>query len=399
MDLTCLRESYRLDEIEWAMLPGERPREAGCNARLAAHGKSPVARIAKIRIGDLTGFGISRISKEQAQRLVGTPVKDMFYENGAVKEAFRALDFPLLDWLGKLADRSVYDMFNQHGGPSSVKSSIKVPCYDTTLYFDELHLTDNVAAIEWMSREAQDGRDRGHRNFKIKVGRGARWMETRKGLQRDIDIIRAIREVAGPEGKIMIDANNGYTSNMTKEVLMETKDCALYWIEEAFHEDRVLYEDLREWMTKYQITVKIADGEGQADPRLMEWARDKVIDIVQYDIINPGFSEWLLLGSKLDAWGAGSAPHSYGNIIGNYVNGHLAAAIKGFEFVEWDHAEVNGLDGSSYRIEDGFVAIPDSPGFGLQLDDAVFGRIRRDSGWVVKRDGIRKLGFAKTKGL
>jgi L-alanine-DL-glutamate epimerase-like enolase superfamily enzyme len=235
-----------------------------------------------------------------------------------------------------------------------------------------------------MKREAQEGRDRGHRNFKIKVGRGARWMETRKGLQRDIDVIRAVREVAGPEGKIMIDANNGYTLNMTKELLMETKDSSLYWIEEAFHEDRVLYEDLKEWMTKHRITVKIADGEGQADPRLMEWAKDKIIDVVQYDIINPGFSEWLTLGSMLDAWGAGSAPHSYGNIIGNYVNGHLAAAVKGFEFVEWDHADVNGLDGSAYRIEDGFVTIPDSPGFGLQLDDEVFGLVRRESGWVVK---------------
>lgn len=383
MDLTCLQESDRLDEIEWAMLPGERPREAGCNARLAAHGKNPVARIAKIRVGDTTGFGISRISKEQAQKLAGTPVKEMFYENGAVKESFRVLEFPLLDWLGKFTGRSVHELFHQPG-VSPIKSKRIVPCYDTTLYFDELHLTDDLAAIEWMKREAQEGRDRGHRNFKIKVGRGARWMETRKGLQRDIDVIRAVREVAGPEGKIMIDANNGYTLNMTKELLMETKDCSLYWIEEAFHEDRVLYEDLKEWMSKHRITVKIADGEGQADPRLMEWAKDKIIDVVQYDIINPGFSEWLTLGSLLDAWGAGSAPHSYGNIIGNYVNGHLAAAVKGFEFVEWDHADVNGLDGSAYRIEDGFVTIPDLPGFGLQLDDEVFGLIRRESGWVVK---------------
>jgi L-alanine-DL-glutamate epimerase-like enolase superfamily enzyme len=383
MDLTSLQESYRLDEIEWAMLPGERPREAGCNARLAAHGKNPVARIAKIRVGDTTGFGISRISKEQAQKLAGTPVQEMFYENGAVKESFRVLEFPLLDWLGKFTGRSVHDLFYQPGVPPIKRKRI-VPCYDTTLYFDELHLTDDLAAVEWMKREAQEGRDRGHRNFKIKVGRGARWMETRKGLQRDIDVIRAVREVAGPEGKIMIDANNGYTLNMTKELLMETKDSSLYWIEEAFHEDRVLYEDLKEWMTKHRITVKIADGEGQADPRLMEWAKDKIIDVVQYDIINPGFSEWLTLGSMLDAWGAGSAPHSYGNIIGNYVNGHLAAAVKGFEFVEWDHADVNGLDGSAYRIEDGFVTIPDSPGFGLQLDDEVFGLVRRESGWVVK---------------
>ncbi|MDF2723039.1 MAG: enolase superfamily enzyme related to L-alanine-DL-glutamate epimerase [Paenibacillus sp.] len=385
MDLSYLQQSDRLEEIEWAILPGERPREAGCNARLGAHGKHPAARIAKVRIGDTTGFGISRISKEQATQLAGTPVKDMFYENGAVKERFRALEFPLLDWLGKRAGRSVHALFDRRQG-ASARREYKVPCYDTSLYFDELHVADDRAAIEWMKREAQEGVERGHRNFKIKVGRGARWMETRKGLQRDIDVIRAVREAAGPEGKIMIDANNGYTLNMTKEVLLETRDCALYWIEEAFHEDRVLIEDLKEWMAKQRITVKIADGEGQADPRLMEWAKAGVIDVVQYDIISPGFSEWLALGSTLDAWGVGSAPHSYGSILGNYVNGHLAGAIQGFEFVEWDHADVNGLDGSAYRIKDGFVTLPDAPGFGLQLDEAVFGRIRSESGWLVKRD-------------
>ncbi|WP_135556749.1 mandelate racemase/muconate lactonizing enzyme family protein [Paenibacillus cymbidii] len=390
MVLTCLQASYRLDEIEWATLPGERPREAGRNARLAARGRSPVARMARVRIGETTGFGMSRISKEQATMLIGASATDMFEENGTVKEKFRALEFPLLDWLGKLAGRSVYDLFAWPGGPASRgKNEIKVPCYDTTLYFDELHLTDDQAAIDWMKREAQEGKDRGHRHFKIKVGRGARWMETRKGLQRDIAVIRAVREVAGPEGKIMIDANNGYTLNMTKEVLMETKDCALYWIEEAFHEDRVLYEDLKEWMTKHGMNVKIADGEGQADPQLMEWAREKIIDVVQYDIMKPGFSEWLHLGARLDAWGAGSAPHSYGNIIGNYASGHLAGAVGGFEFIEWDPADAEGIDGSSYRIEDGLVTIPDLPGFGIQLDDAVFSRSRRDSGWSVKRDGIQ----------
>lgn len=382
MDLKALQHSDRLEAIEWAVLPGERPREAGCNARLAAHGKSLAVRIAKIQAGGITGFGISRISKEHAQRLIGTPVKDMFDENGAVKESFRVLEFPLLDWLGKFCGRSVYAMFDRTGAFPEKNERI-VPCYDSTLYFDDLHIADDKAAVEWMRREALEGRDLGHRNFKIKVGRGARWMETRQGLRRDIGIIRAVREVAGPDGKIMIDANNGYTLNMTKEVLLETKDCSLYWIEEAFHEDRVLYEDLREWMAKHQLTVKLADGEGQADPRLMDWARERIVDVVQYDIIYPGFSRWLELGSMLDEWGAGSAPHSYGNFIGNYVNGHLAGAIKGFEFVEWDHAEVEGLDGSAYRIKDGFVTIPELPGFGLQLDDAVFSRIRRESGWLV----------------
>jgi L-rhamnonate dehydratase len=47
-------------------------------------------------------------------------------------------------------------------------------------------------------------------------------------------IIRAVREVAGPRGKIMIDANNGYNLNITKQILSAVVDENIYWLEEAF---------------------------------------------------------------------------------------------------------------------------------------------------------------------
>jgi len=77
-----------------------------------------------------------------------------------------------------------------------------------------------------------------------------------------------------------------------------------------------------------------------------------------------------------------SAPHHYGGLYGNYVAGHLAAAIQGFTYVEWDEATTDGLDTSAYALQDGWVALPAAPGFGLKLDEAVFGR-------AVVREGIR----------
>jgi L-rhamnonate dehydratase len=43
-----------------------------------------------------------------------------------------------------------------------------------------------------------------------------------------------VREVAGPRGKIMIDANNGYNLNITKQILSAVVDENIYWLEEAF---------------------------------------------------------------------------------------------------------------------------------------------------------------------
>ncbi|MEZ4830710.1 MAG: enolase C-terminal domain-like protein [Caldilineaceae bacterium] len=265
-------------------------------------------------------------------------------------------------------------------------TALRVPCYDTSLYFDDLHLADNAEAAALLAEETRQGYARGHRNFKIKVGRGARHLPVDKGTERDIAVIRAVREAAGPAAVLMIDANNGYTLNLTKRVLSETADCRLYWLEEAFHEDAVLYRDLKEWLAAQGLPVLIADGEGEASPSLLKWAQDGLIDVVQYDIFGYGFTSWLALGQKLDSSSVRSAPHHYGRGIGNYAAGHLAAAIGGFTFVEWDEATVAEIDASGYVIDEGFVRVPDAPGFGLNLDEEMFGRSVSDNGYSVTRD-------------
>ena len=62
----------------------------------------------------------------------------------------------------------------------------------------------------------------------------------------------------------MLDANNGYNLNLAKHVLAETAGCGIVWLEEPFHEDDVLYRDLRAWLAQHDLAVLIADGEGRA---------------------------------------------------------------------------------------------------------------------------------------
>jgi L-alanine-DL-glutamate epimerase-like enolase superfamily enzyme len=68
------------------------------------------------------------------------------------------------------------------------------------------------------------------------------------------------------------------------------------------------------------------------------------------------------------------------------VTCHLAPAVRGFEFVEWDEAETPGLDTSAYSIRDGLVSVPDAPGFGLTLDEEIWSRAVRENGYRVGRE-------------
>ena len=372
-------EDVRIERIEWARLTGERPRKAGCNSRLGEHGGRVRPAIARLTTADgASGFGVSWISREEAASVVGFRLSDAFTASG-VAEGFRLLEYPLWDLVGQLAQRPVYEMLS--GG----KEDFRVPCYDTSLYIDDLNIEENAAAAALIASEALEGKARGHEAFKIKVGRGAVHMPLDVGTQRDIEVVRAVREAIGKDGTILLDANNGYNLNLTKRVLGETAAAAVYWMEEAFHEDARLYALLKEWLSSEGLETRIADGEGDASPHLLGWAKDGLVDILQYDIFRPGFSRWLELGPELDASGLGTAPHHYGGHYGNYVSCHLAAAVDGFEFVEWDHATTPGLDDSGYSISDGHVSVPRRPGFGLGLEDRPFRGALAENGFEVRR--------------
>ncbi|MEC9257953.1 MAG: enolase C-terminal domain-like protein, partial [Candidatus Poribacteria bacterium] len=171
---------------------------------------------------------------------------------------------------------------------------------------------------------------------------------------------------------------------LTKRVLAETAEANIHWMEEAFHEDPKLYDNLKAWIHAEGLKTLIADGEGSASPNLLDWARNGLVDVIQYDIFGYGFMPWLKLGSQLDQWNVRSAPHHYGGYYGNFVSCHLAAGIQQFEFVEWDQASIFGIDDSAYTITDGFVNVPKTAGFGLKLDQKIFNRQVNQNGFIAR---------------
>jgi len=357
----------RVTTVEWAQLESTRPRHAGLNARLGDHGQTIRLPLARITTEDgSSGFGHCRADARLAEQLIGRPLADLFLTGSGSTELGRPFDFPLWDLMAKRAALPVYALAARFVG-KPVAEQFTVPCYDTSLYFDDLHLGDHDAAAALIAEEARQGYARNHRHFKIKVGRGARHMALAAGTERDLRIISAVRAAVGPAAKIMLDANNGYNLNLTKEVLKKSAADQIHWMEEAFHEDPILYKDLHAWLRAEGLSTLVADGEGLAAPPLVDWAREGLIHVVQYDIHGHSFTRWLALGQQLDAWGIQSAPHHYGGHIGNYTAGHLAAAIDGFTFVEWDEATNPALDASGYRVVAGAVVVPNAPGFGLTL--------------------------------
>jgi L-alanine-DL-glutamate epimerase-like enolase superfamily enzyme len=373
-DQSAFGADLRIEEISRASIPYKRPRIAGKNARLDTHGWGGNMPIALLKAGGVEGFGWCTLSGAQADRLTGLPFRALFDEAGMLRKDYRSVEFPLLDWLGNFFHKPVYELAARD--PEKVKNGFSAPVYDTTIYFDELHISDNKEAVGFILNEVSEGLARGFRNFKIKIGRCGMWMPCHEGLRRDIDIVNGIRGLVGKEAKIMVDANNGYNLNITKEFLLAVKESTVYWLEEAFHEDNMLYAELKRWMKEQGIETLIADGEGQASPTLIDWAKKGLIDVVQYDLRGYGFFNWMELSKELEPFNILCAPHNYGGFYGNYAQGHFAACTDKFAFAEFDIAEAEGIDTSAYKIVDGRLQVPRLDGFGLGLDRGIFEKYR-----------------------
>lgn len=377
-------DSDRIVSIEWACLTGERPRHAGANARLGPHGKTVRVPLARLTAeSGAIGFGWSRADRETGEALLGRTLGEVFNAETGVPDRWRAFDIPLWDLAAKAANKPVYSLAAAVAG-KPVPDANRTPAYDTSLYFDDLHLTNDQDAADFMASEARDGYAAGHRAFKIKVGRGGLHMDVDAGMRRDIAVVETIRLAVGRDAPLLVDANNGWNLNLTRQFLKATVHTGIYWVEEPFHEDAELYHHLKEWMKSEGLMTLVSDGEGDASPQLLRWAREGLIDVVQYDIFGYGFSRWLALGRELDEWGVRSAPHHYGAHLGNYITCHLAPAIERFTFVEWDEVITPGIDGTQYKIDNGFVIAPNAPGFGLLLDDDRFRDAVSNGGWALQ---------------
>jgi L-rhamnonate dehydratase len=368
--------SSRIARIEWGVLEGTRPHPLGKNARLPEHGATVRVPLCRITTTDgAQGIGPSRLSKDLAYQAVGLSVAALFSPEAGTQEAWMGLDYPLWDLAGVQAGMAVYQLAGDGAATSSLQPPT-VACYDTSLYFDEL-LPDadgagDARGAEVVAAEAAAGYAAGHRAFKVKVGRGARWMSPAAGLDRDVAVMTAVREAIGPDCVLLADANNGFTLNGAQEFLERTADLGLGWLEEPFHEDEVLLEALRAWVDRGNLRVELADGESATLDEGLRLAGRGFIDVVQADILAASFSRWRRAGVSLDAMGVGSAPHHFGLYLGNYVSGHLAGAISGLRYVEWDEARVPGIEAPGYRFAEGCLTLASAPGFGIELDEETY---------------------------
>lgn len=208
-------------------------------------------------------------------------------------------------------------------------------------------------------------------------------------MKEDIAIVEAVRDAVGDKLDIMVDANQGtaiertdgkippvWTYERARDTAREMEKLECAWLEEPLH--RYNYEGLARLTS--EVDIPIAGGEINSGIHEFKIMMDKKC----YSIIQPnctmsaGISQIRKIAAIADSYGCLCNPHAWIPGLGVMQSAHLVASIPNFSHLEYPYDPpvlvpkvFQGIIKEYYEVEeDGYITLPNKPGFGFELDEA-----------------------------
>lgn len=288
---------------------------------------------------------VERLHAKMTARIVGHP-----YARAAIDQAVH-------DVIGKLYGIPVYQLL---GGLVQRKVPI---CHSIGIM-----PTDQAVA------EAKQVIDEGIRTIKLKVGRDAK---------RDIEVVHAIRKAVGDDINIRVDANQGYRSwKDALKAIRAMEDANLWFIEQPVQGLEAMAR-----VAQNSPVAVMADESAWDIYDVRRIIQAQAAEMLSVYYTKPGGMQQARKVAALAEAGQlrcdvnGSAETG----IGNAANLHLAASQVAIDLPctlpvnsrADDHASAivnrfyeDDIVKESFRYEDGFLIVPEAPGFGVELDEA-----------------------------
>ena len=283
--------------------------------------------------------------------------QNMFWlgRGGSITHTISGIDIALWDLLGKATGQPVGRLL---GG----RYRERVQPYASLLMDEPAPLQDHLLRVK-----AQ-----GFRAFKIGWGPFGR-----RSAATDEAIVKAAREAVGSDCRLMVDAggSDAHWTNGYKWALNTAKmlaDYDVHWFEEALNPDALEdYILLRE-----HSPVPIAGGEVLTRRQAFQpWLQSRAFDIVQPDVTKVGgISEERRIAWMAQENGVQFIPHGWNTAVGLAADLHLASAFPGTDLVEYLTGSpfIDEITLGGWKLDsDGMLAIPTTPGLGLELDPDV----------------------------
>jgi D-galactarolactone cycloisomerase len=357
---------HRITGIRFTTIKLKYPRQVGKNSQLDIHGWGPESGIHILYTDKgASGWGMNRGSQknleDKFELIKGRSVADLIIpETGVISAEFEGFDFSLYDLAGRILNKPVYRLLGSRRAEPQL-------CYSGMIYFDDLEPADNPSGTDKILEECRWDYNYGYRQFKLKIGRGNKWMDKEKGLQRDIEVTNLVSRNF-PDCDILVDGNNGFTIEEFFRYMEGIKGVKLFWIEEPFHETIEDYVKLQSWLKVHNINPLLADGEARPDEVVLkQLGSQKIITVYLQDIAGLGFTKWIRFIKDIRAQRLLASPHNWGSAIKTNYTSHLSGAFGTTATIEGVTCTSEDVDLTDYKLKRGKLIPSSKPGFGMDL--------------------------------
>ncbi|KQZ85333.1 racemase [Microbacterium sp. Root166] len=221
-------------------------------------------------------------------------------------------------------------------------------------------------SAEELVAQARRWVDSGFDAVKVKVGK--------PDVAEDLDRLRAVREVLGPDRALMIDANQRWELDQATRALEVLADVAPAWIEEPLRADDLFGHGELATRLRASSGIPIAVGENLHNVfRFDDFLRTGAAQIVQPNIVRVGgITPFLGIAAIAAEYGAAVHPHLLPEL-----SGQLALTLRAVDGVPEPMAEdvedagfgdLGALaDPSPVRIADGTLTDVPHAGLGIRF--------------------------------
>ena len=284
------------------------------------------------------------------------------YQQGLNLGTLAAVDVALWDLRGRMAGKSVHALL----GTTRQRSKT---CLNTSFNFGE---AADYAQLAQQCQAAGVGA--------VKVQPYVEWGAGRDGLtdagfpDKDMTTYSAVREAVGTDYPCIADNQNAYTYDEALRVGRLLDDLNFAWYESPMPETE-------EWFDRYvalagELRTPICGPETYPDayqPRVT-WIEQQACDVARIGIYHGGFTACLQLASACEQAGIALtlpdvSPGAYPYL--QLIGATSEALVPYFEIASLNR-ESNTLPGRStpepVLDNAGYIAIPQTPGMGVELD-------------------------------
>jgi D-galactarolactone cycloisomerase len=297
-------------------------------------------------------LGMDVFNTEGCWEVMKPATYDILRDRGVVLQAIAAVDTAIWDTLGKALEMPLYKLW---GGYQD-----RLPVIAIGGYYGQTH--------EQLAQEIADYLAYEVIGIKFKIG-GAT-------PQEDLERLKVAREVAGPDFRLMVDANQGYELHDAIQFVRLARDAGLelQWFEEPVR----WYNDLR-WLCDVRHATGIPVTAGQSEYRL-DRVRDLIVagavDYCNFDASwGGGPTIWRRVAALAAAFGVRMAHHEEAQI-----SAHLLASMAHGTYVECFHKDRDPIfwqiQATSRPIRQGYYTLRQESGFGIELDRGFVARYR-----------------------